>query len=89
MNTIARIWNGDMEPMKGWGKNDPQIAELIELIERNEENLTGTLCEKQKLIFEKYNSCLDEYWDLMAEQDFCEGFRLGTRLLAEAFTANK
>ena len=83
--TIIDLWNGDISPITNCGKNDPEIKNLVGLIERNCQNLENTLNEKQKEILEKYVCCVNEYLDLITEQAFYEGFSLSSKLLTEAF----
>lgn len=84
-STISKLWNGNIAPVEKLGKHNPEIHNLIGLISRNVENLEKLLNEEQKVVLEKYVCCTDEYWTLITEQAFCEGFSLGSKLLAESF----
>lgn len=86
-STIAQLWNGEIEPVLHLGKNDTEIKKLEELIRINFEKLEKSLDDPLKERLENYRDCLDEYTVLISEQAFCSGFCLGTRLTAEAFTA--
>ena len=69
------------------GRNDAELKKLENLILLNYEKLEKNLDEELKERLENYKDCIDEYTVLVNEQAFCEGFCLGTRLTAEAFTA--
>lgn len=81
---LTELWNGNIAPMERYGQNDREINNLTKLIEKNESNLITTLNDDQKITFEKYTDCLDEYSSLMTQHAFCQGFRLGCRFLTEA-----
>ena len=49
--TIARLWNGDLEPAKHVGKNNEEAKELQRLIQRNGERLEKHLDQKAKEYF--------------------------------------
>jgi len=82
--TIAQLWNGTLEPIRHLGKNNSEIKQLEDLIQRNIEKLKPTFNEETKKIFEKYNDCINEYIILLGEQAFCDGFCLGTKISSEA-----
>ena len=81
---IADLWNGNLSPGEDCGKNNPEIENLIELIERNDKKLSNTLNPDQQKTFENYFSCIEEYLSLITEQAFCDGFRLASRFLTAA-----
>ncbi len=83
-NTISDLWNGNIAPCEHCGSHDPAVNELIGLIERNRENLSGGLTALQMETFPKYIDCTDEYLLRMLELAFTEGFTLGSRLVFEA-----
>ena len=86
MQTIlSRLWNGDLCPVLSSGKNDPEIENLTELLERNAEKLNATLNDEEKNTFTNYIRCVEEYLSLSAEQAFCDGFSLACQFLTQAF----
>lgn len=89
METIVRLWHGELEPVRYAGINDPNIKQLESLLQRNGEKLEKYLDEKGNDIFEKYNDCVKEYISVLSEQSFSDGFCLGTKLVAEALTFNE
>ncbi|MGM9574386.1 MAG: DUF6809 family protein [Oscillospiraceae bacterium] len=84
--TIAQLWNGELEPVRYSGLNNPEIKQLEALTQRNGERLEESLDEKAKELLERYNDCIKEYMTVLNEQSFCDGFCLGTKLAAEAMT---
>lgn len=85
-NTIAQLWNGNLEPIRYLGVTNAEMKELEILMQRNLEKLEGNLNEKAKELFQKYDDCLNEYILISSEQAFCDGFCLGTKITAEALT---
>ncbi len=81
---IVDLWNGNLEPIATCGRNNAEIKKVVRLIERNRDKLVDKLDEKQKVIFEKYDSCINEYLVLITEQAFSDGYSVGSKLLAEA-----
>jgi len=84
--TILDLWNGDITPCERCGAKNPQINELLGLMERNRNDLQEGLTAAQTEVFQKYMDAADEYLLLMLEHAFCDGFRLGGRLAVETLT---
>ena len=84
MATIIELWNGNIAPGEHCGAHDPQVNQLIALMERNREQLCDGLTAAQKEIFEKYIDCSEEHLLRMLELAFGEGFCLGSRLVMES-----
>lgn len=82
--TIKDLWRGNIAPCDHCGSHDPKLNHLVGLMERNREDLSKISTPQQLDIFEKYIDCSDEYSLLMMEQAFCHGFRLASRMMAEA-----
>ncbi len=80
---ISELWKGNIEPLKKCGKDNKELEELINLIDRNRAELYDTLNEEQKVIFEKFADNLFEYNDKLQEETFCYGFTLGSRVIIE------
>ena len=87
MSIIESLWSGNVPPCEQCGSNDPEIEELIALIERNKEKLHRELTPLQHKIFDSFVDCTNEYTYLIAQQAFHDGFCLACKLLAEALTA--
>ena len=86
MKLIPQLWNGHIQPIVRFGKNNKQIKELEDYMQRHLESLENTLNDDEKITFEKYSGCIDEYITLIVEQAFIDGFSLGTKLFAEAIS---
>lgn len=82
--TITELYNGNLLPIKNLGRYNDEIKQLENLMEKNLEMLEKELNEEQKAIFNKYDSNINEYMYLLSQQAFCDGFCIGTKLLAEA-----
>lgn len=85
-NTISQLWNGNLEPIRFLGKNNTELKQLEKLMQDNLKKIEENLDDKQKEVFEKYNSCIDEYLVVLSEQAFCDGFCLGTKIFTEAIS---
>ncbi len=86
MQTISELWYGNIHPFEQCTYGDKRVKELMKLAARNHEELEKSLTEKQKEILEKLEECLNEMHDYAEQDAFSYGFRLGVRLMAEAFT---
>lgn len=84
--TISQLFNGNLIPIKNFGKNNSEIKYLEILLDRNIENLEQSLTENQKEVFSKYYDCINEYLSLLIEQAFSDGFSVATKLLTEAIS---
>ena len=85
MQTISELWYGNIHPFEQCTYGDKRVKELMKLAARNHEELEKSLTEKQKEILEKLEECLNEMHDYAEQDAFSYGFRLGLRLMAEAF----
>lgn len=66
----------------------PQTARVFNwgaIFTRNREELGETLTDKQKETLEKFEDCMNEMHSVTERDAFSYGFRLGVRLMAEAF----
>ena len=82
-SAIKDLWNGSIAPCEHCGAHDPAANELLVLMARNREKLSGGLTAAQMEVFRKYMDCSEEYLLHMPELAFGEGFALGGRLAAE------
>ena len=87
-HTIEDLWNGNLAPGPNCGVGLPEMEQLSILLDRNREALLKTLNPEQKALLEKYTDCGDDFCCLFAKQAFCDGFCLGSRLMAEALSEN-
>ena len=84
--TLVDLWYGNIDPQEQAQAN-PQVPDLLKLLERNHDALSKTLNDDQKELLEKYQSCADEISGFCERDSFIYGFRLGMRLAIEALTA--
>ena len=83
--TLIDLWYGNIDPQEQAQAN-PQVPDLLKLLERNHNALSKTLNDDQKELLEKYQSCADEISGFCERDSFIYGFRLGMRLAIEALT---
>ena len=79
---IIDLWNGSDIPIERSGNGDINIAagKIEHCLQELEKTLGG---EKYKFV-EKLIALYEDYTSLVAEQAFCDGFKLAYRLSAEA-----
>ena len=68
-------------------RRKPYSVVLLDEIEKAhpDEELDGSLTEKQKETLEKFEDCMNEMHSITERDAFSYGFRLGVQLMAEAF----
>ena len=86
--TIAKLWNGELEPYVHLGESSTEIKDLENTIRLSYEKLEKSLEVEAKALLDEYRDSIDDYTALITEQAFCEGFCLGTRLTAESLIAD-
>ena len=86
---IEDLWNGSIVSAENCGVGDPEIENLVMLMERHKLQLDKELGQTQRNVFEKYADCAEEYAQLLCKCAFGEGFCLASRLMAEALYAPK
>ena len=85
-DTLKDFYRGRLAPNEKDGSNRLFIQDLLQLRASNREKLCQSLTEEQKEILAKYDCQMDEVIELIREDSFISGYRLGTRMTAEAFT---
>ena len=85
MKILDELWYGNVSPFEQCTRGDKELKELIKLVVRNREELDGTLTDKQKETLERFEDCMNEMHSITEREAFSYGFRLGVRLMAEAF----
>ena len=83
---ITKLWEGIIEPKRPSQIIETKLKHKLYLTEKQCEQLKKSLNEEQKEVFEKYCDYKEEYSLMLCEQSFGDGFSLGMRLAAEAFT---
>ena len=77
---INELWHGNIVPQEDSRNNTKEMKELISYIARHDEDLEKLLTDEQKVIFEKYQDCWNEYMSLSEAAIFEYAFKLGARL---------
>ena len=85
MDIIRELWYGNVVPFEQCTRGDKQLKELLSLLARNRDELEETLTDKQKEVLEKFEENMNEMHGIAERDAFSYGFRLGVRLMAEAF----
>ena len=85
MSIIDELWYGNIAPFEQSTRGDKRFAELLKLVNQNREELNGMLTDKQKEALQKYEETMNEMYSVTEREAFSYGFRLGVRLMTEAF----
>ena len=88
MKILDELWYGNIAPFEQSTRGDKRFSELLKLVNQNREELVGTLADKQKETLEKYEEIMNEMYNVTEREAFSYGFRLGVRLMSEAFLTN-
>ena len=82
---IEELFYGNITPSERSYRRTGEYAHILQLVTLNEEELTETLTEAQKVTFEKFKDSTSEISSMTEVTAFTLGFKLGLRLTAEAF----
>lgn len=85
MKILDELWYGNIAPFEQSTSGDKRFAELLKLVNQDREELVRTLMDKQKETLEKYEETVNEMYSVTEREAFSYGFRLGVRLMTEAF----
>ena len=85
MKILDELWYGNIAPLEQSTRGDKRFTELLKLVNQNREELSGALTDKQKEMLEKYEETMNEMYNVAERDAFSYGFRLGIRLMTEAF----
>ena len=84
MTTLENLYNGNIEPTDSESlKNNVRYKEVLRLVGRLQEELSATLNEEQKELFEKYLTAENELSIVINEETFKTGYRLATQIMIE------
>lgn len=86
---IKELWIGGLIPAERSGVGDQRIKELIRFIEAQQTALEEKMELQHRGLLMLYRERFDEYVCQCSEEAFCDGFSLGLRLAAEAFTGER
>ena len=82
MRILEELWYSTIND-SSFLKNDAKLAELLDLLSKNDDNLIENLSEKEKGIFEKYKDCSAEIGQITEYENFVKGFKIGTLMMIE------
>lgn len=84
MTVLENLYNGNIEPTDSESlKNNMRYKEGLRLVGRLQEELSVTLNEEQKELFEKYLMAANELTVVIDEEVFKSGYRLATQIMME------
>lgn len=86
MNILEELYYGNIFPNEKCAKLNSEVTEQLKLLNRNEEKLTETFSEEQKITFEKYKDCNREISEFSEREYFIKGFQLGARIIIEVIS---
>ena len=82
-NIIKELWRGNVMPPEDGRQNPPEMQQLLEYINRHNDDLLKTMTDEQKEIFEKFHVCWDEYVSLAEAAIFEYAFKLEMQIAIE------
>ena len=62
VGVIEELWYGNIDPQTQRVEGNSEIKNLLNLMGKNRDELSGTLTDKQKEILEKYDDCVNEMY---------------------------
>ena len=80
---LEELFYGNVCPNTDCRSKGKETKELIGYIADHHHDLSATLNDKQKELFEKFNDCYDELTDINEREIFVYAFRLGARIAIE------
>ena len=84
MTVLENLYNGNVEPTDSDSlKNNVRYKEGLRLVGRLQRELSETLNEEQKKLFEKYLMAANELTVVIDEEVFKSGYRLATKIMIE------
>ena len=82
MRILEELWYGTIKDNK-FLKNNAKLAEMMDLLSKNADNLMENLSEKEKETFEKYKNCSAEIGQITEYENFVNGFKMGALMMIE------
>lgn len=85
---LEELFYGNVCPQEDSVIPDEKTEQLKSFIAYHHANLSSTLADKQKEIFEKFNDCVSELTDIDNRETFVYAFKLGMRIAIEVLTSD-
>ena len=87
MDILEELWYGNITPTEySRIQNSNNYKEALRLVNQNQERLRATLTDEQKELLERLLTASEEFANLIELDCFKVGFKLGARLIIEAYT---
>ncbi len=87
MDILEELWYGNITPTEySRIENNANYKEALRLVNQNQERLKSTLTNEQKELLDKFLTSSEEFATLIELDCFKVGFKLGARLIIEAYT---
>ena len=83
MTTLENLYYGNIHPCERDIKRGTKLERLVKAICKHEDELTATLTDRQKELFEKFKDCQSELAGMTERDAFKDGFILATRMMME------
>ena len=74
------LWYGNIEPCAECKTPTKEMQELEHYIERHKKQLAESMTDEQKVIFEKFEDCLNELNEIVERRIFSYAFKMGSRI---------
>jgi hypothetical protein len=85
MTTLEDLWYGNVRPSENDLVVSAEEKSLIDDMVGKENSLTATLDDKQKMLFQKFISANDKYYQAVECNAFKKGFTLAMKIGVENF----
>jgi len=84
MTTIENLYYGNISPHEYTVERGSEYDTLTKLVVRHDQELTATLTEQQKEVFQKFKESKIDLMNLGERNAFIRGFSLAVKLITEA-----
>mgnify|MGYP004541803847 CR=1 FL=1 len=89
MKILEELFYGNITPHERRFKRGGEFEHILQLMNKNDNELTATLTEKQKEVFDKFKTCHVELSDIAEREIFINGFNLGARMVFEIMSVTE
>ena len=86
MDILEELWDGNITPTEySCIENNANYKEALKLVIKNQERLKAIMNDEQKDLLERLLTASEEFANLIELDCFKIGFKLGARLIIEAY----
>ena len=86
MHILEDLYVGDIHPNERTFKRDSQYAKALDGVVKAGDELTASLSENEKKLFEDFMDAQREVTVLTDCQTFCYAFKLGAKIMLDVLT---